>query len=116
MTNVLEDKAVIPGAGAFEVAGHSHLEEFKKTISGKARLGVEIFAKALLIVPKVLIENSGLDMQDKLLMLLAEYERKKLSVGIDLMTGECMVPELEGVWDNYRVKKQLFNLAPVLSQ
>lgn len=77
---------------------------------------MEIFAKSLLVVPKVLIENSGLDMQDKVLALLAEYEKTKQPTGIDLMSGEVMSPAAEGIWDNYRVKKQLFNLAPVLAQ
>ena len=27
-----------------------------------------------------------------------------------------MNPVVEGIYDNYRVKKQLFNLAPVLAQ
>merc|ERR1711865_353011 len=80
------------------------------------RLGVEIFAKALLCIPKTLIENSGLDVQDVLLTLLGEYETLKTPVGIDVVSGECMDPQAEGIWDNYRVKKQLFNLAPVLAQ
>merc|ERR1712066_612819 len=65
--NTIEDEALVPGAGAFEVAAHVHLEQFKRTVPGKPRLGVEIFGKALLTVPKTLIENSGLDVQDKLL-------------------------------------------------
>lgn len=52
-------RAVVPGAGAFEVAAFSRLEEFKKKIPGKARLGVEIFAKALLVIPKVLRADVG---------------------------------------------------------
>ena len=49
----------MPGAGAFEVAASAHLENYKKTVTGKQRLGVEIFAKALLCIPKTLMENSG---------------------------------------------------------
>ncbi|CAD7935014.1 unnamed protein product [Amoebophrya sp. A120] len=116
LVNVLEDGAVVPGAGSFEVAAHAHLEDFKKTVSGKARLGVEIFAKALLVIPKVLIENSGLDIQEKLLNLLAEHDQTKVPVGLDVGTGDALSPEAEGIYDNYRVKKQLFNLAPVLAQ
>lgn len=117
ITNAIEDEAIVAGAGAFEVAAYSRLEEYKKKVPGKARLGVEIFGKALLSIPKTLIENSGLDMQDQLLNLLAEHDQNPGSaVGIDLVTGDTMSPEMEGVWDNYRVKKQLFNLAPVLAQ
>merc|ERR1712217_486503 len=41
--NVIEDEAIVPGAGSFEVAGHVHLEQFKRSVQGKPRLGVEIF-------------------------------------------------------------------------
>jgi len=117
ITNVLEDGAVVAGAGAFEVGAYAHLEEYKKKVSGKSRLGVEIFAKALLSIPKALLENSGLDVQEKLLNLLAENDQAGgAAVGLDLTTGDTLSPEMEGIWDNYRVKKQLFNLAPVLSQ
>merc|ERR1719159_1029856 len=56
--NTIEDECVVPGAGAFEIAAHVHLDSFKKTVPGKPRLGVEIFAKALLTIPKTLLENS----------------------------------------------------------
>lgn len=39
--NVYDDKAVIPGAGSFEVAAYIHLTgDFKDTIKGKAKMGV----------------------------------------------------------------------------
>merc|ERR1712136_487273 len=63
-------RGLVPGAGAFEVAAHVHLEEYKKSVQGKARLGVEIFSKAMLVVPKTLLDNSGLDVQDKLLAVV----------------------------------------------
>jgi T-complex protein 1 subunit zeta len=119
--NAIEDDALIPGAGAFELGAFCHLEEFKKSVEGKARLGVEAFAKAMLVVPKTLIENSGMDVQENVLKLLTAYEKSQKSgdnkpVGIDLVSGEVMNPVVEGIYDNYRVKKQLFNLAPVLAQ
>ncbi|KAL7611896.1 hypothetical protein Lser_V15G07315 [Lactuca serriola] len=50
------------GAGAFEVVARQHLiNEVKKTIKGRAQLGVQAFADAFLIVPKTLAENSELD-------------------------------------------------------
>jgi T-complex protein 1 subunit zeta len=61
LQNAIEDEAVIPGAGAFELAAHADLMEFQKTVVGRAKLGVQAFAEALLVVPKTLAENSGLD-------------------------------------------------------
>eukprot|EP00747_Dinoflagellata_sp_TGD_P161750 gnl/TRDRNA2_/TRDRNA2_178581_c0_seq1.p1 gnl/TRDRNA2_/TRDRNA2_178581_c0~~gnl/TRDRNA2_/TRDRNA2_178581_c0_seq1.p1 ORF type:complete len:573 (-),score=135.40 gnl/TRDRNA2_/TRDRNA2_178581_c0_seq1:136-1740(-) len=114
--NAIEDKCVLAGAGAFEIASHVHLDQFKRTISGKARLGVEIFANALLVIPKTLLENSGLDVQEKLLALIAERESKKLAVGVNVATGDPMNPSIDGVWDSYLVKKQMLGLTPVLAE
>jgi len=114
--NTIEDGAVVPGAGAYEIATNVHLDQFKRTVQGKARLGVEIFANALLIIPKTLLENSGVDIQEKLLKVIGERESKRLPVGINLATGDPMDATIEGVWDNVCVKKQLMGLSSVLAQ
>ncbi len=58
------------GAGAFEVAAAHHLRTVtKKSVEGRAKLGVEAFAEALLGTVKTLAENSGLDAQDALIAL-----------------------------------------------
>jgi T-complex protein 1 subunit zeta len=58
--NVIDDKAVVLGAGAFEIAAAAHLRTtVKKQAQGRAKLGVEAFAEALLGFVKVLAENSG---------------------------------------------------------
>merc|ERR1712039_41875 len=114
--NTIEDEAVVAGAGAFEVAAHVHLEQFKRTVPGKPRLGVEIFGKALLTIPKTLVENSGLDVQDKLLQVVSAREAKNTPVGVSVATGDPIDPTMEGIWDNYIVKKQMLGLAPVLAE
>jgi T-complex protein 1 subunit zeta len=64
--NMIVDKSVVPGAGAFQVACAAHLKSdaFAKTVKGKAKCGVDAFADALLIIPKTLAANAGLDIQD----------------------------------------------------
>ena len=69
----------------------------------------QAFADALLIIPKALASNSGHDPQEATVKLQAEYGKSKVPVGIDLSTGEPMNPATNGVWDNYRVKRQLLN-------
>jgi T-complex protein 1 subunit zeta len=111
----LEDKALVPGAGAFEVAAYRMLMRRKGAVSGKAKLGIEAFAQSMLIVPKTLAENSGLDIQDSIIKIEEEQERSDLAVGIDLNSGETFLPASEGIWDSYTVKKQTLNLATVLA-
>jgi T-complex protein 1 subunit zeta len=117
VTNTILDKCVIPGAGSFEVAAADHLmKNVRPKVSGKAKLGVQVFADALLVIPKTLAENSGLDAQDVVLKLQDHWEKEKVPAGLDLVTGDVMSPEIEGVWDNYIVKKQMIGLAPVLAE
>lgn len=113
--NTIADGSVIMGAGAFEVAARHHLmNEVKKTVQGRAQLGVEAFANALLVVPKTLAENSGLDTQDAIISLTGEHENGNV-VGLNLNTGEAINPEMEGIFDNYSVKKQIIDSGPVIA-
>ncbi|KAK9943026.1 hypothetical protein M0R45_008651 [Rubus argutus] len=113
--NTIEDEAVILGAGAFEVAARQYLvNEVKKTVQGRAQLGVEAFADALLVVPKTLAENAGLDTQDVIISLKGEHERGNV-VGLNHNTGEPIDPQMEGIFDNYSVKRQIINSGPVIT-
>jgi T-complex protein 1 subunit zeta len=60
--NAIEDAALFPGAGAFEVAAYVELMKAKEATKFETlemRLAVEAFAKALLVIPKTLATNSG---------------------------------------------------------
>jgi T-complex protein 1 subunit zeta len=114
--NAIEDKAVVPGAGAFEIAAHAALMAYKDTVKGRARLGVVAFADAMLIIPKVLAQNSGLDQQDTIVKLQEEYAAAGgQAVGLDIITGEALIPLDAGILDNYRVKKQLLHSCTIIA-
>jgi len=113
--NALDDSRVVPGAGAFELGAAAALMDLKKTMKGRKKLGVQAFADALLIIPKTLAENSGLDVQDTLIKLQEEVEASSEPVGLDITTGEPSSPVAEGIWDNYRVKRQSMHLSTVLA-
>ena len=116
VTNTINDRAVIPGAGAFEVAVSVELKKEAKNIKGKARLGAEAFADAILVIPRTLAENSGLDSQEILLDLIADYEKNGVPVGVNVNGGGPISPVNEGIFDNFCVKQQFLQLAPVLAQ
>ncbi len=67
--NALEDAHLIPGAGAFQLCLHQHLMKYKDTVKGKAKMGVQVFAESLLVIPKILAQNAGFDAQDSLVTL-----------------------------------------------
>lgn len=63
----------------------------------------------MLIIPKTLATNSGFDPNDALMPLIDEHNDGNI-VGIDVETGEPCDPENEGIFDNYRVKRQQLQL------
>ncbi|XP_034660780.1 LOW QUALITY PROTEIN: T-complex protein 1 subunit zeta-like [Drosophila subobscura] len=115
INNTIDDKALIPGAGAFEVRAYNELLVYKDTIKGKGRLAVQAFADALLVVPKALAVNSGYDAQDTMLKLVTEDRLTTDLVGLDLATGEPMKPVDMGIYDNYIVKKQILNSCSIIA-
>ncbi|PWS21074.1 thermosome subunit, partial [Enterococcus faecium] len=76
------------------------LVQHKRGVKGRAQLGVQAFADALLVIPKVLAQNSGYDPQETLVKLQTENKESGEVVGVDLNTGEPMVPAEAGIWDN----------------
>jgi T-complex protein 1 subunit zeta len=112
--NALEDNALVPGAGAFEIALSHHLTNVtkKNKAKGRAKLGVQAYADAVLVIPKTLASNGGFDVQDVIVALEEEYvalEGGEGAVGLNLQSGEPMDPTVEGIWDNYRVKRQMLH-------
>ncbi|KAI9017253.1 TCP-1/cpn60 chaperonin family-domain-containing protein [Gaertneriomyces semiglobifer] len=112
--NALEDQYLVPGAGAFHIALHNHLSKFKDTVKGRAKMGVQAFADAMLIIPKVLAQNAGFDVLDVIVALQEEYAAGHI-VGVDLNTGETLDPVAEGIWDNYRVHRHMLHSCSVIA-
>lgn len=115
VVNAIEDKFVVPGAGAFEIALNDDLAKFKESVKGKARLGVAAFAEALLVIPKVLAQNAGHDQQSVLVELHDAFTTSKKLVGVDLKTGGALFPMEHGIIDNYRVKRQIIHSATIIA-
>jgi len=127
--NALLEKKFVPGGGSFEIAAYTDLQEFKKTVTGKAKLGVQAFADGLLIIPKTLATNSGFDQMDTILKLLDEYaalnpdavgpkattNKTFVPVGVDVDSGGALDPAASGIWDVFRVKHQMVESAGVIA-
>jgi len=115
--NVFDDGAVLPGAGAFEIGCSAFLEDYSKVeISGKAQLGIQAFADALLSIPKSILDNAGQDAQQTILETKAKIRKTGAILGVDLSNGESCEPLVHGIIDNYCVKKSFLNIGPVLVQ
>ena len=106
----VEDGKVVAGGGAAEISIARGLKEYADTISGREQLAVAAFAEALVVVPKTLAENAGLDSIDSLVDLRAAHE-KSLYMGLDVFKGEVRDMYKAGVIEPHRVKKQAIQSA-----
>merc|ERR1712223_850607 len=113
--NALEDGCVVPGAGSYEVAVHMALKKAMDLVKGRERLGMQAYADGLLVIPKVLAQNSGYDPQDVMVTLVSESNDSGQAVGVDCSTGEAIIPADHGILDNYRVKKQMIHSCTVIA-
>ena len=73
-------------------AAHNLMENTRKTVEGRAKLGIEAFAQALLGIPKILAENSGYDAQETIIKLQVQ-SRQLVSISSksfdDAMLQSC---------------------------
>mmetsp|Transcript_1970 Transcript_1970/g.2137 ORF Transcript_1970/g.2137 Transcript_1970/m.2137 type:complete len:557 (+) Transcript_1970:32-1702(+) len=110
VSNVLKDQSIIPGGGAFFMSSNNHLLNTKNEfLRGKNKSGIKAFSEALLVIPKTLSKNAGLDSLETLSNCQDEIDDR--IVGIDLKSGEPMDPTIEGVWDSYRVMRNAISAA-----
>jgi len=115
VSNAITDGHLVPGAGAFEVMCHDALTKYKVKVTGRAKLGVQAYADALLIIPKTLAENAGYDAQESLMKLQESHQSGSSAIGFDIHSGEPVDPASTGIWDNYRVKRQMVDSAAIIS-
>merc|ERR1712166_179049 len=114
--NCIESGVVVPGAGAFEVGCANYLLDNLDKAEGRAKLGVQSFAEALLIVPKAIAENSGYDVQDSIIKLQEKIRADpKGAFGFDVNTGEVLDPCASGIYDTYLAKRHMIGSAPVIA-
>jgi len=113
--NAMMDSAMVLGAGGFETQAHAALMEYQKTVAGRAKLGVQAYAEALLTIPKTLAENAGYDAQDTMIKLQEKLAAGSKCIGLDVTNGEPMDPDAAGIWDNFAVKRQMLDSAAVIS-
>lgn len=74
-----------------QVAAAHHLQEVtRKTVEGRAKLGVTAFAEALLGIPKILAENSGYDAQASASQLPHSYLSSNLASCLQPVLWCCM--------------------------
>mmetsp|Transcript_33051 Transcript_33051/g.39988 ORF Transcript_33051/g.39988 Transcript_33051/m.39988 type:complete len:539 (-) Transcript_33051:207-1823(-) len=105
------DCAVLPAGGATECALSHGLTEFGKTITGLDQYAVGKFAKALMVVPRVLCENAGINPEEALPMLNAAHAGGNFKAGINVEELGVIDLHEQDIVDVFEVKNWAIRLA-----
>ena len=85
----IEIPYILPGGGASEIELAKRLRTFSRSIGGREQLAIEIYANALEIIPKTLVENAGYNPVDLVVELRSKHEAENgQSYGINIDTGK----------------------------
>ena len=85
----IEMPYILPGGGASEIELAKRLRAYARSIGGREQLAIEIYATALEIIPKTLVENAGYNPVDLIVELRSKHESDKgNSYGINIDTGK----------------------------
>jgi len=84
----IEMPYILPGGGASEIELAKRLRAYARSIGGREQLAIEIYANALEIIPKTLVENAGYNPVDLIVELRSKHESDKAnSYGINIDAG-----------------------------
>ncbi len=112
MKDVFEDRRIVPGAGATEVAIALYLEDWAQkdgSLSGKEKEAIIEFANALLGIPKTLIENMGGDTIELLGELRKRNANEPGKWGFNAINGEIVDVWERKLVDPYKVKRYILS-------
>ncbi len=108
---VIESGKVLPGAGAIEVELYQKLKDFASKHSGRIQLALEAFAESMLVIPKALSENAGLDPIDVITHLNKEHDSGNKHSGVNIDTGKSVDSVKEGIIEPFNLKVHALNSA-----
>jgi chaperonin GroEL (HSP60 family) len=122
LITLIKDKRAVVGAGAFELALYSILTQEAKSYPANEQIFINLFAEAILSIPKTLAENAGFDFEhfkrkfDSLSKIdetnTIEFSKKKNTeflnlkelYGIGVYNGQLIKPFELGIIEPYMVK------------
>lgn len=102
----IEDRELLPGGGATEVALARELRAEAAEHPGKEQLAIDSFANALESIPRTLARSAGLNPVDALIELRNAQSAGRHTAGLNLETGTVADMDDLGVLEPRYVKQQ----------
>ncbi len=107
----LEIGKIVAGGGATEIEVAKELRKYAESFKGREQLAINAFADAMEVIPRSLAENAGLDPIDKIANLRSQHDRKGVTFGLDVFTGEVQDMVKLGVIEPLKIKTQAIKSA-----
>ena len=106
IASAIELGKIVAGGGASEIETAKALRKYADSFKGREQLAINAFADAMEVIPRALAENAGLDPIDKLANLRSQHDKKNVSAGLDVFTGDVKDMARAGVIEPLKIKLQ----------
>lgn len=107
----LELGKIVAGGGATEIEIAKELRKYAESFKGREQLAINAFADAMEVIPRSLAENAGLDPIDKIANLRSQHDKKGVTFGLDVFSGEVQDMIKLGVIEPLKIKTQAIKSA-----
>jgi thermosome len=107
----LELGKIVAGGGASEIEVAKELRKYAESFKGREQLAINAFADAMEVIPRSLAENAGLDPIDKIANLRSQHDKKAVTYGLDVFSGEVQDMMKMGVIEPLKIKTQAIKSA-----
>lgn len=104
----MKHQNVVAGGGAIEMELSKYLRDHARTIKGKSQIIMNLYAKALEVIPRCLADNAGFDSIDvlnKLRYMHAKKDEDCSRYGVDILTGGVCDTFASYVWEPVDMKR-----------
>ena len=101
---VCKSPLFVAGAGAIDMYLSGKLKEYAKEIKTLDQYAIEAFGESFEVIPRTIMENSGINVNEQLPTLRAKNSKNPL-LGINVKTGEIEDAFNMGVYDHLETKK-----------
>ena len=101
---VCKSPVFVAGAGAIDMYLCEKIKEYAREVTSLDQYAIEAFGEAFEVIPRTIMENSGINVNEKLSTLRAKNS-KTPTLGINVKTGEIEDAFTMGVYDHLETKK-----------
>ena len=107
ISQTVKEPRVTYGGGCVEMFMANAVDDQAKLTKGKKAIAVESFAHALRQLPTILADNAGYDSSDLVAQLRAAHYAGQNNMGLDMQEGKIASMEDLGVYESYKLKRQV---------